>query len=252
LAIPQRVSYNTPMKFFNTAGPVDREIHYKIDPLTRWNMDEILTLIEQQKYFILHAPRQTGKTSCMLALRDYLNAEGRYLCVYANFEAAQTARNNVQTGMRSVLAELHSRTETALGGVCPVALKDYTSKVEENALNLYLADICESLDKSLILLIDEIDALVGDTLVSVLRQLRSGYDKRPAQFPQSVILCGVRDIKTTASTAATARSSPAAVASTSSRSRSRSAISLKTRCGGSTANTPARPGSSSRRSASRW
>jgi hypothetical protein len=183
------------MKFFNTAGPVDREIHYKIDPLTRWNMDEILTLIEQQKYFILHAPRQTGKTSCMLALRDYLNAEGRYLCVYANFEAAQTARNNVQTGMRSVLAELHSRTEMALGGVCPVALKDYTSKVEENALNLYLADLCGALDKSLILLIDEIDALVGDTLVSVLRQLRSGYDKRPAQFPQSVILCGVRDIK---------------------------------------------------------
>ena len=87
LAISRRVRYNASMKFFNTAGPVDRAIHYKIDPLTRWNMDEILTLIEQEKYFILHAPRQTGKTSCLLALRDYLNAEGRYHCVYANFEA---------------------------------------------------------------------------------------------------------------------------------------------------------------------
>ena len=45
------------------------------------------------------------------------------------------------------------------------------------------------------LLIDEIDTLVGDTLISVLRQLRAGYDMRPAAFPQSVILCGVRDVR---------------------------------------------------------
>src|SRR6056297_4033294 len=49
--------------------------------------------------------------------------------------------------------------------------------------------------KKMILLIDEIDALVGDTLISVLRQLRSGYAKRPDSFPQSVILCGVRDVR---------------------------------------------------------
>src|SRR6056297_3014537 len=49
--------------------------------------------------------------------------------------------------------------------------------------------------KKIILLIDEIDALVGDTLISVLRQLRSGYAKRPESFPQSVILCGVRDVR---------------------------------------------------------
>lgn len=30
---------------------------------------------------------------------------------------------------------------------------------------------------------------------SVLRQLRSGYDTRPSNFPQSVILCGVRDVR---------------------------------------------------------
>ena len=47
----------------------------------------------------------------------------------------------------------------------------------------------------LVLLIDEIDALVGDRLISVLRQLRSGYDARPAAYPQSVVLCGVRDIR---------------------------------------------------------
>ena len=45
------------------------------------------------------------------------------------------------------------------------------------------------------LLIDEIDALIGDTLITVLRQLRAGYDERPTGSPQSVILCGVRDVR---------------------------------------------------------
>lgn len=38
-------------------------------------------------------PRQTGKTSSLLALRDYINAQGGYIAVYANVEAGQAARN---------------------------------------------------------------------------------------------------------------------------------------------------------------
>ncbi|MCL5436300.1 MAG: AAA-like domain-containing protein, partial [Candidatus Dependentiae bacterium] len=45
------------------------------------------------------------------------------------------------------------------------------------------------------LFIDEIDSLVGDTLISVLRQLRAGYSERPERFPQSVCLAGVRDVR---------------------------------------------------------
>jgi hypothetical protein len=62
-------------------------------------------------------------------------------------------------------------------------------------LSGYLARACRALDRPLVLFIDEIDALVGDSLVSVLRQIRSGYDSRPAAFPQSVVLCGVRDVR---------------------------------------------------------
>ncbi|RLC09961.1 MAG: ATP-binding protein, partial [Deltaproteobacteria bacterium] len=56
------------MRFFNTAGPVDCEDHYYIPPLERFDLEEVLFLIKQKKYFVLHAPRQTGKTSCLLAL----------------------------------------------------------------------------------------------------------------------------------------------------------------------------------------
>jgi hypothetical protein len=51
------------MRFFNTAGPVDPDRHYCIAPLTRLDLAEVLLLIEQQKYFVLHAPRQTGETT---------------------------------------------------------------------------------------------------------------------------------------------------------------------------------------------
>jgi hypothetical protein len=50
-------------RFFNTAGPIKREMHYFVEPLERIRLEDILTLLDQQKYFVLHAPRQTGKTS---------------------------------------------------------------------------------------------------------------------------------------------------------------------------------------------
>ena len=87
------------MRFFNTEGPVRPDLHYCLPPLHRWNLDDVLTLIERQKYFLLHAPRQTGKTSCLLALMAHLNREGRYRAVYANLETAQAARENVALAM---------------------------------------------------------------------------------------------------------------------------------------------------------
>ena len=77
------------MRFFNTAGPVNCKDHYCLSPINRFELSEILSLIDQKKYFVLHAPRQTGKTTCLLALMDHLNATGRYRCLYFNVEIAQ-------------------------------------------------------------------------------------------------------------------------------------------------------------------
>jgi hypothetical protein len=63
------------------------------------------------------------------------------------------------------------------------------------ALGAALEFLSERNSKPLVLFIDEIDSLIGDSLVSVLRQLREGYANRPGRFPVSVILCGVRDIR---------------------------------------------------------
>ena len=61
------------MRFFNTAGPMVPESHYFVPPLDRLDLDHVLALIRRSQYFSLHAPRQTGKTSALLALQDLLN-----------------------------------------------------------------------------------------------------------------------------------------------------------------------------------
>ena len=187
------------MRTFNTAGPVVAADHYCIPPLERIELDTVLGLIRDKKYFVLHAPRQTGKTSALLALRDLLNsgAQGEYRCVYANVEAGQAMRENVTEGMRTVLSQFALRASLTLGDdtlerVCRNAMN---SAGPGGALSLMLSRWAAADRRPLVLLIDEIDALVGDTLLSVLRQLRSGYDQRPAAFPHSIILCGVRDVR---------------------------------------------------------
>ena len=106
-------------RFFNTAGPIKQDIHYNVDPLKRIDLNEMMDLIQQQKYFILHAPRQTGKTSCLLALRDYLNEHGDYIAVYANVEAGQASRNNIEEVVKGVCQRIAAELGLVLGNESP-------------------------------------------------------------------------------------------------------------------------------------
>ncbi len=185
------------MRKFNTAGPVNCKKHYCLPPLNRFDFEEVLTLIEDEKYFVMHAPRQTGKTSSLLALMEYLNNSGKYKSLYVNVEGAQAARENVREGMRSITHRIASNARIYLKDTF---LKDNWKKVfdesgEYDVLSELLSLWAENSDLPLVLLIDEIDALVGDTLISVLRQLREGHNRRPELFPKSIILCGVRDVR---------------------------------------------------------
>ena len=186
------------MRFFNTEGPVRPDDHYAIAPLDRADVDEFLDLIRAKRYFVLHAPRQTGKTSALIALRDLLNsgAAGNFRCVDVNVEVGQVARDDVARGIRAILSSL-ATSARLLGDDYPDGIwPDVLTKVgPEDALKEVLTRWCVANPVPLVLLVDEIDSLVGDTLLSVLRQLRAGYQRRPEGFPQSVVLCGVRDIR---------------------------------------------------------
>jgi len=184
-------------RFFNNAGPMVPQDHYSIDPLTRVDWEDIQRLIRDKRYFVLHAPRQTGKTSTLLAMMHALNEEGRYACAYSNIEAAQAARGDETKGIPTVCSAVSS--DLALYLRRPELeswnLRECRNFPAQQQLSKLLNYWTITSDKPTVLFLDEVDALVGDTLISLLRQIRAGYTKRPKEFPQSVVLCGVRDVR---------------------------------------------------------
>ena len=186
------------MRFFNTAGPVQPDDHYAVPPLDRMDVGELLGLIRTKQYFVLHAPRQTGKTSALIALRELLNSgeAGSFRSVNVNVESAAVVRDDVARGMRSILNSLAMNARLLGDDYLDGIWTDVLAKAgPEDALKEVLNRWCVANPVPLVLLVDEIDALVGDTLLSVLRQLRAGYEHRPGGFPASVVLCGVRDVR---------------------------------------------------------
>ncbi|EIJ36144.1 AAA family ATPase [Thiothrix nivea] len=185
-------------RHFNTAGPVRPDKHYFIDPTSRVDWAEIQRLIDDEKFFVLHAPRQTGKTSLLLAMMDALNQAGEYTALYINVESAQAARNDVAAGMKAILGSLIYGAEARLQDS---RLRHWHHELwpimgEHATLRELLSRWARENDKPIVLMVDEVDALVGDTLISLLRQLREGYIGRPGvPFVHSAILCGVRDVR---------------------------------------------------------
>ncbi len=153
------------MRFFNTEGSVRPDDHYSLPPLQRWNLNEVLELIDQKKYFLLHAPRQTGKTTCLLALTDYLNREGRYRALYVNIEAAQAARERVEAGMGAVVQAIANSATWRLGdaNVDALAREVLQGPSVLVGVEAFLTRWCALSPQPLVLLLDEVDALVGDT-----------------------------------------------------------------------------------------
>ena len=111
-------------------------------------------------------------------------------------KAGQAAREDVEQVIRTVLGELASRARSVGDEFLDEVWFDIWTKYGPHvALREALTRWAQAAPKPLVLLIDEIDSLIGDSLLSVLRQLRAGYDLRPEGFPQSVVLCGVRDVR---------------------------------------------------------
>ena len=184
------------MRFFSTAGPVRPAEHYHIPPLSRIGLDEVLGLVRDRKYFVVHAPRQTGKTTALLALADLLNERG-YHCVYATLETARTARDDVARAVPLILAEFAEAADEALNDRFPGSVRaEILANFEPGyAVRILLRRWAGAAPRPLVLLIDEIDTLTGDSLLSVLQQIRAGYPNRPDRFPHSVVLCGLRDVR---------------------------------------------------------
>ncbi|MGK7891565.1 MAG: ATP-binding protein [Leptolyngbyaceae cyanobacterium] len=178
-------------KWFNTAGPCQADIHYMLPPLDR--LPNVDRLIEQRGYFVIHAPRQTGKTTAMLALAQHLTASGKYAAIMVSAEVGAPFPHNIEAAEDAMLGSWRNNAEDYL----PSELQppSWPQAPAGQKIQAALRGWAKNLTRPLVLFIDEIDSLQDEALISVLRQLRSGYPNRPQGFPQSVALIGVRDVR---------------------------------------------------------
>ena len=178
-------------RWFNTAGPCQADIHYMLSPTSR--LPDLELLIEQRSYFVIHAPRQTGKTTAMLALAEELTSSGHYAAVMVSAEVGSPFRHDLGAAELAILGSWRNMIAVRL----PQDLQPPTWVYEEpgQRIQASLQAWAQASARPLVLLIDEIDSLQDEALISVLRQLRDGYPNRPKNFPSSVGLIGLRDVR---------------------------------------------------------
>ena len=179
-------------KFFNIAGPCIPEEHYLVPVLER--LPQLSGLIATKQFFVIHAARQSGKTTLLKALARDLNAKATHVALYCSLETVQgiaNAEQGVPAIARAILSscEIHALLRTV-----PIPIVDMTDFT--NAVKRLLFTLAQAAGKPLVVLFDEADCLSGQTLISFLRQLRDGYVNRDmAPFPVSVSLVGMRNIR---------------------------------------------------------
>jgi type II secretory pathway predicted ATPase ExeA len=178
-------------KWFNTAGPCKPDIHYMLSATER--LPEIKQLIAQENYFVIHAPRQMGKTTAMLALAQELTASDQYTAVMLSLEVGAVFSDEPDLAEKAILDEWKESAQFRL----PPELQppDWATGEAGRQIGSFLSTWARKSLRPLVVFLDEIDALSDKTLVSVLRQIRSGFPNRPQGFPQSVTLVGMRDVR---------------------------------------------------------
>ncbi len=176
---------------FNTTGPCNPEWHYMVPAAER--LPKARRLIDNGDYFVVHAPRQTGKSTTLQVIARDLTAEGEFAALHFSCETGEPSGDNTASAQEAVLYAIRRRAELHL----PAELQPppWPPAGADSSLSAALTAWAKVCPRRLVLFFDEIDALRGESLRSVLRQIRAGFADRPGAFPWSVVLCGLRDVR---------------------------------------------------------
>jgi hypothetical protein len=147
--------------------------------------------IRDQLYWVLHAPRQTGKTTFLQSWMKEINAADEAVACYVSVERCQ----GIAEPERAMPAICNAVCKHAAEYKLPVPKAGTDDPV--SMLNAMLAHWAQlTAPKPLVVLFDETDVLIEGTLISFLRQLRDGFAGRGVgTFPTSIALVGMRDLK---------------------------------------------------------
>lgn len=189
------------MKTFNTTGKCIPSMHYMVD-ISR-QVEAAAKLVRRGNYFCINRGRQYGKTTTLALLKKQMENEG-YAVFSLSFEGlGDSAFKSYESLLFTSLCLMEAKVKWGnVKNLSPDSidlLQNATeaNKGEINSINYseLIANICK--DKSVVLLIDEVDA-AGNHIefikfLGLLREMYLSRDERPTF--QSVILAGVYDIK---------------------------------------------------------
>jgi len=180
-----------PVRFFNTTGPCNPWDHYMLPPEERLVGAQLHRYVGDKLYWVLHAPRQTGKTTFLQSWSKVINSSGEAVACYVSLERCQGI----------------PESERCMPDLCK-AVQDYAAfsnlpipELKTTAPNSMLTEVLTNwsaliMPKPLVVLFDETDVLEGEALISFLRQLRGGFAERGiGKFPVSIALVGMKDLK---------------------------------------------------------
>lgn len=177
-------------RIFNIAGPCVVEDHYMLPAEAR--CADLKRLMDEKLFFVIHAARQSGKTTLLASVERALNAGSRYHALYCSLESAQQIEDP-EKGVPAICAAIGS----ALRQMPGIPRLDFMEGARPGAFNVLLKDqligLCERLTKPLVVLFDEVDCLSEGTLLSFLRQLYVNRVRAP--FVHSLALVGMRNIR---------------------------------------------------------
>jgi len=180
---------------FNTAGPCIPGEHYMLPPERR--LGRVMELIDEAKYFTLHAGRQTGKTTSARWLADQYNAGDRYRAIWVDVQCAREEPDPA-LAFKILLDELDSAVARDLPdlGVPRVAATMLDNRAA--AVACHLRDLAARSRFPVIVLLEHADALADPVLRSLLPHIRSGFIARSGTpFPRSLVFLGAHDIRIT-------------------------------------------------------
>jgi hypothetical protein len=180
-------------RFFNTTGPCNPDDHYMLPPEQRLVYGQLNRYIDSKLYWVLHAPRQTGKTTFLQSWMKQLNAGGQAVACYVSVERCQQFPDAAEA-MPAICEAIREYSAAFLDpSFVPAPVDASPASALSAMLTSWAALIAP---KPLVVLFDEVDVLQDQAMISFLRQLRGGFARRGiGQFPVSMALVGMRDLR---------------------------------------------------------
>ena len=185
-------------RWFNIGGPCIAAKHYMLPAAER--LPDVMSLIRKEQYFVVHAPRQCGKTTAFRALMQEINAKGEMAAMYCSVEAVQCISDPLVA-----IPALMAQIEFAVGLFESIFGADGRDELHAFAQNRNFATVLQDslkwlsqrAGKPLVIFFDEVDCLEREVLIGFLRQLRNGRisGTEPNAFPVSMALIGLRNIR---------------------------------------------------------